>query len=198
MTPQESIDELIAGNRRFVRGEPLADPYTASKRHLLSQQAQTPLAAILSCADSRVSPETVFDQCVGNLFIVRVAGNIATPANIGSLEFAVSTFNTPLILVLGHTKCGAIQTTLEEVAQPGTHTSENILSIVNAIRPAAEPILNYAEPERSNQAVRENAKLAANTLRGAATLAQKVDAGKLMIAAATYCLETGSVEFLES
>ncbi len=201
MTPQESLDQLIAGNQRFVSGNPTAQPLTQSQRHALSRNAPAPIATILTCSDARVVPETLFDQNVGTLFTIRVAGNIANPSNIGSIEFSVASFGTPLVLVIGHSKCVAVQTTLEELKKPGTHTSENILAIINEIRPAAEPYadptLPHTEHERSEHVVRANALHAAHRLENTESLAQRVSRGELMIAAAEYDLESGAVELFE-
>ena len=142
----EALKRLREGNRRFVDGvRHIETPASPEKRNdLLAGQA--PFAVILACADSRVPVEHIFDQGFGDLFVIRVAGNIAAPSQIGSAEYAAQQLSTRLLVVLGHTRCGAVGATLESLRQPGGKLSENMASIVDRIRPAVEDLLK-TEPE---------------------------------------------------
>jgi carbonic anhydrase len=180
-----SLDTLVSQARRgeFVAG-------------------QQPLAVILGCSDSRVPVEIVFDQGLGDLFVIRVAGNIVAPSQIGSVEFAAERFATRLVVVLGHTRCGAVQATLEALQQPGDRPSRNLSSIVDRIRPAVEDLLGTDlrhDPEGlARQAVRANVRAAANQLRhGSAILERLVQRERLHVVGAEYALETGTVEFFD-
>jgi carbonic anhydrase len=164
--------------------------------------AQEPFAIILGCSDSRVPAEIVFDQGLGDLFVIRVAGNIVAPSQIGSVEFAASRFSTRLVVVLGHSKCGAILATLEELSRPSEAQSRNLRSIVDRVRPSVEALLMTElrdEPEELiRQAVRANIRASADHLRhGSEVLEQLIQTDGLLVVGAEYCLETGLVDFFD-
>ena len=156
----------------------------------------------MSCLDSRVPVELVFDQGLGDLFVIRVAGNIVAASQVGSVEFAAAQFGTPLVVVLGHTRCGAVQATLDELQRPSENQSRNLRSIVDRIRPAVEALLE-TELSRdrealARQAVRANVRVSANFLRhGSQILEELIESGKLLVVGAEYALETGQVEFFD-
>jgi carbonic anhydrase len=202
-TAREALQRLRDGNRRFVSS--IGNGGTRLERciDLKLQQQQQPFAIVLGCSDSRVPAEIVFDQGLGDLFVIRVAGNIVAPSQIGSVEFAASRFGTPLVVVLGHTQCGAILATLEELQQAVGHQSQNLRSIVDRVRPSVEILfrteLRHDPGALVHHAVRANVIASVNHLRhGSALLEQMIDRGDLLVVGAEYSLETGVVEFLES
>jgi len=198
----EALDRLQKGNRRFRAG--LKDEAAIPKhyRQKLTTGAQDPIAIILGCSDSRVPAEIVFDQGLGDLFVIRVAGNIVAPSQIGSVEFAASNFGTQLVVVLGHSQCGAVLATLDYLReQPAQEQSASSRSIVDRIRPAVEPLLDSAIPsdpdELCDAAVRANVRASVEHLQqGSEILEQMVAANSLRIVGAEYSLETGEVEYL--
>ena len=141
ISAHEALDRLREGNRRFVANVRSLDALTSHARRNALAAGQAPFAIILGCSDSRVPAEIVFDQGLGDLFVIRVAGNIVAPSQVGSVEFAAAQFGTRLVIVLGHTQCGAITATLNELQQPTENQSRNLRSIVDRIRPAVEPLL---------------------------------------------------------
>ena len=164
--------------------------------------AQRPFAIILGCSDSRVPAEIVFDQGLGDLFVIRVAGNIVAPSQIGSVEFGAAQFGTRLIVVLGHTHCGAIEATIESLQRPAGIPSPNIRSIVNRIRPSIEGLLATplkSDPEAlQREAVRANVRAAANQLRhGSEILEDLIERESVVVIGAEYSLETGLVDFFD-
>src|SRR5438128_7375365 len=174
----EALARLREGNRRFVAG--VDDPNAALRQTHRLALTQEPFAIVLGCSDSRVPAELVFGQGFGDLFVIRVAGNIVAPSQVGSVEFAAARFGTRLAVVLGHTQCGAIAATLEELRQPASHQSPNLRSIVDRIRPAVEPLLATAVGLRPEallaHAVRANVRAAADHLRhGSGVLERLVD-----------------------
>src|SRR2546421_9109809 len=142
MSGQEALVRLRGGNGRFVAGRADAASFLSPPRRLALAEGQQPFAFVLGCSDSRVPAELVFGQGFGDLFVIRVAGNIVAPSQVGSVEFAAARFGTRLAVVLGHTQCGAVRATLEEVRQPAPRQSPNLRSIVDRIRPAVEPLLS--------------------------------------------------------
>lgn len=163
---------------------------------------QTPFAIILGCSDSRVPTEIVFDQGLGDLFVIRVAGNIVAPSQVGSVEFAATQFGTRLIVVLGHTQCGAVQATLEELRRPAESISRNRHSIVSRIRPAIEELLRtgskHDDDALEKRAIRANVCASANHLRhGSELLEQLIQNEGLLVVGAEYSIETGVVEFFD-
>lgn len=202
ISSREAFDRLRAGNRRFVSS--VLDPAAildAEQRARLAA-GQEPFAIVLGCSDSRVPAELVFDQGFGGLFVIRVAGNIVAPSQVGSVEFGAARFGTPLVVVLGHSQCGAILATVEELRQPAPDQSPNLRSIVGRVRPSVEPLLKTELAGRPDAlvaaAVRANIRASANHLRtGSEILERLVAAGKLVVVGAEYSLETGLVEFFD-
>jgi len=194
---QEAIQRLRDGNRRFVSG---IGSDTSGTRRFEFTQDQKPFAIVLGCSDSRVPAEIVFDQGLGDLFVIRVAGNIVAPSGVGSVEFAASRFGTRLVVVLGHSQCGAVQATLEELQRPVENQSRNLRSIVDRIRPSAEVLLRtelrHDRAELMRQAVRANISASVNHLRhGSEILEQLIRDDGLLVVGAEYSVETGVVEF---
>jgi carbonic anhydrase len=197
----EALGRLREGNRRFASQVRSHESLASEARRVELAAGQEPFAIILGCSDSRVPAEIIFDQGLGDLFVIRVAGNIVAPSQIGSVEFAAEQFGTRLVVVLGHSHCGAIGATIDQLLGPtGTH-SKNIHSIVDRIRPSVEPLL-AKHPSRSDaltrEAVRENVRTSARQLRhGSEVLEQLVARNGLVIVGAEYSLETGLVEFFD-
>ena len=197
-----ALDRLRNGNRRFAAGAPRTDAGADPARRLALADGQSPFAIILGCSDSRVPAELVFDQGLGDLFVIRVAGNIVAPSQIGSVEFAAEQFGTRLVVVLGHTRCGAIQATLDELGRPSTDQSRHLRSIVDRIRPAIEPLLATdlrRDPAAlAAHATRANIRAAANQLRhGSDILEHLIAADGLWVVGAEYDLATGRVDFFD-
>jgi carbonic anhydrase len=165
-------------------------------------QGQKPFAIVLGCSDSRVPAEIVFDQGLGDLFVIRVAGNIVAPSQVGSVEFAAEAFGTRLVVVMGHTLCGAIETTLEVIEKPNVQRSPNLLSIVGRVRPAIEALV-YTElardrPRLMREAVRANVRASVSQLKhGSALLERLVLEQGLRVVGAEYSLESGEVDFFD-
>jgi carbonic anhydrase len=203
MTPQAALERLQVGNVRFVSKVLTRE---APSSHLLScglpGADQEPFAIILGCSDSRVPAEIVFDQGLGDLFVIRVAGNIVAPSQIGSIEFAAERFGTRLVVVLGHSRCGAIQATLEELRRPGANQSPNLRSIVDRVRPAVETLIengtHLEDRMLLDMAVWANIRASVQQLRhGSEILENLIAHNDLMVVGAEYSLETGEVKFLE-
>ena len=197
----EALERLREGNRRFV-AEIRKEKAAGRKRRSEVAAAQEPFAIILGCSDSRVPAEIVFDQGLGDLFVIRVAGNIVAPSQIGSVEFAAERFDTRLVVVLGHSQCGAILATLEEIARPTADQSRNLRSIVSRIRPAVEELAAVSaagdHDDLVHKAVRANIRVSANQLRhGSEMLEQAIQNSGLVIVGAEYSLETGVVDFFD-
>lgn len=201
LTATAALDTLRDGNRRFVNdlgGETSSS--TARRRAL--PEGNEPIAIILGCSDARVPAEIVFDQGLGDLFVIRVAGNIVAPSGIGSVEFAAEAFGTRLVVVLGHSNCGAIHATLQQLARPSREQSRNLSSIVNRIRPAVEDLLELGPPRDARtleqQAVRANIRMSAAHLRhGSEVLEQLILKEGLLVVGAEYSVETGVVDFFD-
>lgn len=201
-TALDALARLREGNRRFVEGKGGSHLVLDHSRRNELVAGQKPFAIILGCSDSRVPAELVFDQGLGDLFVIRIAGNIVAPSQIGSVEFAAAQFGTPLVVVLGHSRCGAIAATIEEVLRPAKNTSRNIHSIVERIRPSVVPLvateLRHDHDALVGHAVRANVRASANHLRhGSEILEQMIKDGQLMIVGAEYSLETGAVDFFD-
>lgn len=193
-SPEEALQLLLQGNARYRAGKATFDDLSARRKAVAG--AQRPFAMILSCADSRVPPELIFDRTLGDLFVVRVAGNYPTTGGIGSFEYAYEHFATPLLLVLGHTGCGAVQATVDALKKPGSHAPGDIEEIVTAITPSAKKVLNKPGSVYDN-AVRQNATDAAAQLTATPPiLKQAAAASKLRIVSAVYDLSSGSVTML--
>jgi carbonic anhydrase len=198
----EALARLREGNRRFVSGTDDPDATLNQTRRFAPARGQQPFAIVLGCSDSRVPAELVFGQGFGDLFVIRVAGNIVAPSQVGSVEFAAGRFGTRLAVVLGHTQCGAIIATLEELRQTTPQQSPNLRSIVDRIRPSVAPLLTTPlgqQPEALvAQAVRANIRAASNQLRHGSELLERLIARDgLLIVGAEYCLETGVVDFFD-
>lgn len=202
LTAAAALDRLRDGNARFAADvRSLESLASHSRRHVLAA-GQAPFAIILGCSDSRVPAETVFDQGLGDLFVIRVAGNIVASSQVGSVEFAAARFGTRLVVVLGHSQCGAILATVEELQQPDGTQSPYLHSIVSRVRPSVEPLLatdlRHDPDELVRQAVRANIRVSANHLRyGSAILEQLIQQDGLRVVGAEYSLETGIVDFFD-
>jgi len=195
----DALDRLRAGNRRFVSEQHRTRRPGQSRRNELVE-GQAPFAIILGCSDSRVPAEIVFDQGLGDLFVIRVAGNVVAPSQIGSVEFAAERFGTRLVIVLGHSMCGAVAATLEELERPTEMRSPNLRSIVDRIRPAVEGLMEAGlgrdREALLNHAVRANTRASVDHLRhGSATLERLIESDGLLVVGAEYSLETGVVDF---
>jgi carbonic anhydrase len=203
ISAQEALERLRDGNRRFVSGVPSHNPLTHQTRRSELAAGQEPFAIILGCSDSRVPAEIIFDQGLGDLFVIRVAGNIVAPSQIGSVEFAAERSGARLVVVLGHTQCGAILATLEELQQPTENQSRNLRSIVDRVRPSVEALLatelRHDKDALVRHAVRANVRASANQLRhGSDIVEQMIQKDGLSVVGAEYSLETGVVEFFEA
>lgn len=203
MSAREALERLREGNRRFVSDVRSCDTLTSQMRRNELAAGQEPFAIILGCSDSRVPAEIVFDQGLGDLFVIRVAGNIVASSQIGSVEFAADRFGTPLVVVLGHSRCGAVLATLEELMRPRENQSRNLRSIVDRVRPSVEALLATElrqDPEALvRHAVRANIRVSANHLRhGSEVLEQLIQKEGLLVVGAEYSLETGVVDFFDS
>src|SRR5882762_2816813 len=198
---REALDRLQAGNRRFV-SDTRSHTFTSQARRDELAAGQQPFAIILGCSDSRVPAEIVFDQGLGDLFVIRVAGNIVAPSQIGSVEFAAERYHTRLVVVLGHSRCGAVLATLEEMQRPSDRQSRNLRSIVDRVRPSVEPLLagpHSDDPDALvEQAVRANVRVSVRQLRhGSDVLEQLIQEQGLAVVGAEYSLETGVVDFFD-
>jgi carbonic anhydrase len=198
----EALERLWEGNRRFVSGLGKGEGLSGSARRAELVAGQEPFAIVLGCSDSRVPAEMVFDQGLGDLFVIRVAGNVVAPSQIGSVEFAAERYGTRLVVVLGHSRCGAVLATLEELRRPNEAKSRNLRSIVDRIRPAVEGLW-ATEPGPDLEAllpaaVRANVRASANQLRhGSDVLERLIDHGGLLVVGAEYSLESGRVHVFE-
>lgn len=200
ISAQDALLRLQEGNRRFVSN--LAANSTEQKKSIPFDlpNEQHPFAIVLGCSDSRVPAEIVFDQGLGDLFVIRVAGNIVAPSQIGSVEFAAERFGTQLVVVLGHSDCGAVAATLDELRLPTNNQSSNLSSIVSRVRPAVEEVLinsgSTTKEALMEAAVRANIHQSVDDLRrGSALIERLVNEGKLLIVGAEYSLRSGEVHF---
>ena len=199
---QEALTRLREGNRRFVTEVRSRDSMPSGSRRREVAESQEPFAIILGCSDSRVPAELIFDQGLGDLFVIRVAGNIVAPSQVGSVEFAAERFHCKLVVVLGHSSCGAITATLEEIVRPIEQQSRNLHSIVDRIRPAVEDLLKTTRQRSADElvaaAVRANIRASADHLRhGSEVLEQLIHDNGLVVVGAEYSLETGIVDFFD-
>ena len=198
----EALERLIEGNRRFVSDVRDRSTLTSRARRSELIAGQDPFAIILGCSDSRVPAEIILGQGLGDLFVIRVAGNIVAPSQVGSVELAAEQFSTPLVVVLGHSMCGAVLATLEEVERPKESRSSNLRSIVDRIRPSVEASLGTKVRQNRDalvrHAIRANIRASANHLRrGSRILEQLIRRGELLVVGAEYSLETGVVDFFD-
>jgi carbonic anhydrase len=192
IAPAEAIARLKDGNSRYTNGN-LQHPGQTTERRAELAKSQHPFAIIVSCSDSRVPPEIVFDQGIGDLFICRVAGNVINDESLGSIEYAVDHLGVRLILVLGHQRCGAVQAAKETIAAKGKAFG-HIESLVTAIKPAVEATVNGD----LDATIKANVKHVVDALRASTPILKpKVDADELKVVGATYSLDTGFVSFLD-
>lgn len=194
--PATALERLIAGNRRFVAGKRRKILVTPAD---VADAPQQPFAVVVGCSDSRVPIETVLDQGVGDLFVIRVAGHVVNPSQIGSVEFAVSQFGTRLVLVLGHTRCGAVSATLRRLVEGETSESRHITAITDRIAPNIAPLISVIDPvARLEQAVVANVRASMNHLcHGSQQLDELTQNGRVQVRGAVYHLETGKIEVLD-
>ena len=196
----DALERLREGNRRFAAGLRSMEVLATHTRRSDLLAGQRPFAIVLGCSDSRVPAEIVFDQGLGDLFVIRVAGNVVAPSQVGSVEFAATQYETRLVVVLGHSQCGAIAATLEELSQPSATRSRNLRSIVNRIRPSVEALLATElrnDPAAlAREAVKANVRASVDHLRHGSEVLEDLVAGSgVRIVGAEYSLETGLVEF---
>jgi carbonic anhydrase len=202
VTALEALQRLHEGNGRYISGERKLEAMMGQSRRRELIAGQAPFAAILGCSDSRAPVEIIFDQGLGDLFVIRVAGNIVAPSQIGSVEFAAAQFGTRLVVVLGHTRCGAVLATLSELQQPTEEQSPGLRSIVDRIQPSVQELLTTElrhDPEAlARAAIRANIRASANQLRhGSKILEQLIQEDGLLVVGAEYSLESGVVEFFD-
>jgi carbonic anhydrase len=202
VSARDALALLRDGNRRFVADVRSSDTLPSRARRIELAAGQEPFAVILGCSDSRVPVEIVFDQGLGDLFVIRVAGNIVAPSQIGSVEFAAEQFGTRLVVVLGHSNCGAIGATLEQLQRPKENQSRNLRSIVEFVRPSVENLLatelKHDLPTLFREAVRANIRTSAAHLRhGSDIIENLIQNDGLMIVGAEYSLDTGQVDFFD-
>jgi carbonic anhydrase len=196
-----ALARLRDGNRRFVVDD-TAPVVSSQGRRAALVSGQEPFAIVLGCSDSRVPAELVFDQGFGDLFVIRVAGNVVAPSQVGSVEFAAARFGTRLVVVMGHSQCGAVLATLEDLLGRGTTQSRNLRSIVDRVRPSVETLLSGRSDDDFDglvgEAVRANVRASVNHLRhGSELLEELVRTDGLLIVGAEYSLETGVVTFFD-
>ncbi len=191
---QDSLNRLLDGNRRFVSGELAKKDIGETRRQELTK-GQSPFATVISCSDSRVAPELIFDQGLGDIFIVRDAGNVADPVAMGSIEYGVEHLHTPLLVILGHEKCGAVTAALEAKGKP----EGNIGAILKKIMPAVKAAKKAGKDkdETLNLAIQENAKNTYRAVMKSKIVSELVHEGKLKVVAAEYFLGTGKVEMID-
>ena len=205
ISAQEALERLREGNQRFAVDDRSHEEREAPKNQTRRSElagGQEPFAVILGCSDSRVPAEIVLDQSLGDLFVIRVAGNISAPTQIGSVEFAATVIGTRLVVVLGHSRCGAVLATLESLQRPTESQSRNLDSIVDRIRPSVEPllatVLRHDPAALVHDAVRANVSASASQLRhGSPILKQLIQSDGLLVVGAEYSLDTGIVDFFD-
>ncbi|HJR17131.1 MAG TPA: carbonic anhydrase [Gemmatimonadales bacterium] len=202
ISAHEALHRLQDGNLRFTAQVRGSDAFLTQTRPAELKKEQEPFAIILGCSDSRVPAEIVFDQGLGDLFVIRVAGNIVAPSQVGSVEFAAAQFGTRLVVVLGHSECGVILATLNELQRPTDTQSRNLRSIVDRVRPSVEGLLEHdLAGDRATlvkRAVRANIRASASHLRhGSEVLERLIQDEGLLVVGAEYSLETGVVDFFD-
>lgn len=197
----EALDRLKQGNERFVSNVRSIAALGSQQQREALVSGQRPFAIVLSCSDSRAPSELVFDCGLGELFVVRVAGNVVAPSIVGSVEFAAATFDTELVVVMGHTRCGAVIATVDALKSGKGALSENVRDIVDRISPAVAELVGAAKPGEDvlRDAIRANVRVSANHLRhGSRVLEKRIAEGNLKIVGAEYALETGRVDFFDT
>jgi carbonic anhydrase len=199
---REALDRLREGNARFVANQTRTSELAHESRRAALVSGQEPFAIVLGCSDSRVPAELVFDQGFGDLFVIRVAGNIVAPSQVGSVEFAAERFRTRLVVVMGHSQCGAIGAALEEMTNRTTSASGNLRSIVDRVRPSIATVIATARGAEPHvifrEAVRANVRASVDHLRhGSALLERHIEQNGLLVIGAEYALDTGVVDFFD-
>lgn len=202
LNARQALDRLREGNRRFVAAETASRAASHAGHRPELAAGQAPFAIVLGCSDSRVPAELVFDQGFGDLFVIRVAGNIVAPSQVGSVEFAAARFGTRLVVVMGHTQCGAIIAALDDLQGRSQSQSRNLRSIVDRVRPSVETVLASSPGDDAEAlvraAVRANVRASANHLRHGSELLERLIQGDgLLVVGAEYSLETGVVDFFD-
>ena len=199
VSAREALLRLEEGNRRFVNYVRSIESLASSARRADLVAGQSPFAVVLSCSDSRAPSEHLFDCGLGDLFVVRVAGNVVAPSIVGSVEFACATFDTQLVVVMGHTRCGAVKATVDALTTGTGVPSENVRDIVERIAPSVRPLLSERSgDELLHAASRANIRASANHLRHASRiLERRLVEGRLLVVGAEYALETGHVDFFD-
>ena len=202
ITALESLARLRAGNARFAANVRGIESFLSQERRAQLAEGQAPHAVVLGCSDSRVPVEIVFDQGLGDLFVIRVAGNIVAPSLVGSVEYAAEFFGTRLVVVLGHSRCGAVNATVDELQRPTENQSRNLRAIVDRIRPSVAALLStdlrHDREALVQQAVRANIRASADHLRHASDiLEQRIARDGLLVVGAEYFVETGLVDFFD-
>jgi carbonic anhydrase len=196
MSADSALARMKAGNARFVVGTPIHPGQTTNRRAELAG-GQHPFALVLSCADSRVPPELVFDQGLGDLFVVRSAGQVVDRAVLGSIQYAVAVLKTPLLVVLGHQRCGAVEATVDAVANRVASSGTDVDALVAAIRPAVEAAAEDGSGDLLDASVGKNVDRVVAQLQAAEVLARAVESSELTVVGAVYDLASGTVEFAE-
>lgn len=202
LSARDALARLKEGNRRFTATVSTPDDGTNGLCRPVLTATQDPIAVIFGCSDARVPAEIIFDQGLGDLFVIRVAGNVMAPSLVGSVEFAAAKFGTRLVVVMGHTECGAVAATLDEMRQPSENQSRNLRAIVDRIRPSIEPLFHTElarnPAELYAQSIRANIRASANHLRhGSQLLEQLIQEDGLLVVGAEYSLATGEVDFFD-
>jgi carbonic anhydrase len=196
LTPDQALQKLKEGNDRFVALKG-SDPNLSSERRVSVAAGQHPFAGVIGCIDSRVPPELVFDRGLGDLFVGRVGAAIADDSQIGGMEFGVLEFGIPLLMVLGHERCGAVKATIEAIEKKETHAPGQIGSLVGPIIPAVKAAEEAKPADLLDQSVRESIRISVAVLRKSPVLSGLVSSGKLKVVGARYDLDTGRVDILE-
>jgi carbonic anhydrase len=202
ISARDALARLRDGNRRFAANESSTSPLMTPSRRVALVEGQEPFAIVLGCSDSRVPAELVFDQGFGDLFVIRVAGNIVAPSQVGSVEFAAARFGTRLVVVMGHSQCGAVLAAVEEVLGQSTSESRNLRSIVDRLRPPVEALVRGRSggdlPGLVRDATRANVRASVDHLRhGSELLEGLIQHDGLHVVGAEYSIETGIVTFFD-
>ena len=204
-TPTECLQRLLEGNQRFVANVRSDESAPSHFRRTELAASQKPFAVILGCSDSRVPAEIVFDQGLGELFVIRVAGNIVAPSQLASVEFAAQAFGTGLVVVLGHSQCGAVSATLDDLTPDRPEAPQTLNSIISRIRPVVVPLVELGSVNQlpreaiMRAAVRANIRASVDAIqRGTALLEKMVTSGEMLVVGAEYDLATGQVELLQA
>jgi carbonic anhydrase len=198
----EALEMLMAGNQRFIAGSHQVDSLLGpDRRKHLAENGQSPFAVVLTCADSRVPPELIFDRGLGDLFVVRVAGNVVMPSTLASIEFATGSLGTPLCLVLGHSRCGAVQAAVDTRSEKSATLTPYLDLLIGKIRPAARRVTRCAQDLSHEEVIQrttlEHVRRGVRRIQAASdAIAEQVDEGKVLVVGAIYDLDTGRVKFI--